>query len=133
MRPISPPPTSDRAGPRGAFTLIEAVVALVVTAFVATAVARISMAALERERKALADAGAARAVRALAAGLAETGPETADERKLPDGWRAVRRGEPDGSGEWQIWELFAPGSVRADHTVHLPAPVRREPGGSARD
>lgn len=126
MRPILPPPTSDRAGPRGAFTLIEAVVALVVTAFVATAVARITIAALERERKAGVDAAAARAVKALAVSLAEAGPDAATSRKLPDGWRAAQREEANGSGAWQSWELFAPGSVQPDHVVHLPPPLPRQ-------
>lgn len=128
MRPIFPPPTNDRAAARGAFTLIEAVVALVATAFVATAAARIAIGALERERKAVDEAAAARAVRALAAGLTAPEPDEAKERSLPDGWRAVRRGDTDESRTWQSWDLFAPGAPRAGHTVHLPAPVpRREP------
>lgn len=134
MRWISPQPIREprRRGDEGrvAFTLIEAVVALALTAFLATAATRVAVSVLDRERRAYADADAARAVRALTVWLVEAGPEPSAARDLPDGWRAVRMTEstiPGSAPEWQSWELFAPGSSRPDHVIHLPAGPSGEP------
>ena len=129
MRRTSPRPINKavvrltaptRRGKHAAFTLIEAVVTLVVTAFLAGAAAMIATSALERERRARLDADAAGAVRALTVRLIDSPEPPQPSYEVQGGWRAVRQVEPDPQSEWQSWAMYAPSSDTPYQVLVLP-------------